>query len=116
MSYPCISFFRLFINQTKKFDRLQPYLNPQPLSSLTFTKPFDKTGQMVEICYEYLSVWCIDWFFLSCHIRIWRKSTLYSAWMSSNPSLKIGMISETEVITTELEPTTNYFANDNSTI
>ena len=33
--------------------------NPEPLSSETNTQPFGQTGQMIELCSEYLSVWCI---------------------------------------------------------
>ena len=34
-------------------------LNPEPLSSETDTQPFGQTGQMIELCSEYLSVRCI---------------------------------------------------------
>ena len=33
--------------------------NPQPLSSETNTQPFSQTGQMIELCSEYLLVWCM---------------------------------------------------------
>ena len=33
--------------------------NRKPLSSLTNTQRFSKTGQMIELCCEYLSVRCI---------------------------------------------------------
>ena len=42
-----------------KFKWLQLDLTPQPLSSKTNTQPFNQTGQMVELCCEYLSVRCI---------------------------------------------------------
>ena len=42
-----------------KFKWLQLDSNPQPLSSSTNTQPFSQTGQMIELCCEYLSVRCI---------------------------------------------------------
>ena len=38
---------------------LQRDSNPQPLSSQTNTQPCGQTGQMIELCCEYLSVRCI---------------------------------------------------------
>ena len=34
--------------------------NPQSISLLTRIIPFSQTGQMVELCCDNLSVWCID--------------------------------------------------------
>ena len=39
-----------------KFKWLQRNMNPWPLSSKTNTQPFRQTGQMIELCCEYLSV------------------------------------------------------------
>ena len=41
------------------FKWLQRDSNPQPLSSKMNTQPFSQIGQMIELCCEYLSVWCI---------------------------------------------------------
>ena len=37
---------------------LQRDSNPQPISLETNIQPFSQTGQMIEPCCEYLSVWC----------------------------------------------------------
>ena len=34
-------------------------LNSQPLISSTNTEPFSRTGKIIELCFEYLSVGCI---------------------------------------------------------
>ena len=47
------------------------------------TQPFSQTGQMIELCYEYLSIWCIWLYVIICHVRVseWIH-TLKFAWMS----------------------------------
>ena len=45
------------------------------------TEPCTQTGQMVELWCEYLSVWGIDWVFLSCHIRVASESALWD-WLN----------------------------------
>ena len=42
-----------------KFKWQQRETNPQPLSLWTNTQPFSQTGQMIELCCKYLSIWCI---------------------------------------------------------
>ena len=44
-----------------KWEQGEP--NPQLLSMLRNTKPFSETGQMIELCYEYLPVRCI-WLYI----------------------------------------------------
>ena len=46
-------------NKLLFFQWLQRDLNSLQLSSLTNTQPFRQTGQMIELCYEYLPVWWI---------------------------------------------------------
>ena len=38
---------------------LQLDVNLEQIRSKTNTQPFSQTGQMIELCSEYLSVWCI---------------------------------------------------------
>ena len=45
----------LHLNQSP-LKRLKPHSNPEPLSSQTNTQPFGQTGQIIELCSEYLSV------------------------------------------------------------
>ena len=45
--------------QNMKFKWLQRDSNPRPFSSSTNTQPFCQTGQMIQLCCEYLSVRCI---------------------------------------------------------
>ena len=51
-----------------KFKWQQPDLNPQPLSSKTNTQQFSQTGQMIELCSNYLSIWCI-WLYVVIMLR-----------------------------------------------
>ena len=78
-----------------KIKWLQRDSNPQPLSSSTNTQPFGQTGQMTELCSEYLYLRCI-WlyvFFMSrTSLRVNPHSTV--AWMSRNSLLEAGAISE----------------------
>ena len=46
---------RSFENFIKNYQRQ----NYQPLSSEMNNQPFRQTGQMIELCYEYLSIRCI---------------------------------------------------------
>ena len=78
-----------------KIKWLQRDSNPQPLSSSTNTQSFDPTGQMIELCCEYLSVRCI-----SLYVFIMSRTSLRVnphsavAWMSRNSLLEAGAISE----------------------
>ena len=78
-----------------KIKWLQRDSNPQPLSSKTNTQPFAPTGQMIELCCEYLTVRCI-WLYVSImsgtSLRVNPHSTV--AWMSRNSLLEAGAISE----------------------
>ena len=56
--------------KAEEFKGWQLDSNPQPLSSQTNTRPFRKTGYMIELRCEYLSVLCIWLYFLSCHVRV----------------------------------------------
>ena len=82
--------------QNLKFKWLQLDTNPpQPVSSETNTQPFSQTRQMIELCCEYLSVWCIWLYFLimSCtRFRVNPHSIV--AWMSRNSLLEAGTKSE----------------------
>ena len=74
---------------------LQRESNPQPLSSSTNTQPFDPTGQMIELCCEYLSVrWiCLYVFIMSgTSLRVNPHSTV--AWMSRNSLIESDAICE----------------------
>ena len=78
-----------------KINWLQRDLNPQPLSSWTNTQPFGKTGQMIELCCEYLPVRCI-WLYVFIMSRTSFRVNPHSTvvWMSRNSLLKAGAISE----------------------
>ena len=54
--------------QEKKSKWLQLDSNPEPLSSYTNTHPSGQTGQMIELCSEYLSVRCI-WLYVLVMLR-----------------------------------------------
>ena len=53
-----------------KFKWLQRESNTAPLNSRTITQPLSQAGQIIQLCCEYLSVWCI-WL---CIIIMWRTS------------------------------------------
>ena len=74
---------------------LQLDSNPQPLSSLTNTQPFSQTGQMTELCCEYLSVRCI-WLYVFIMSRTRFSVNPHSivAWTSRNPLLEAGAKTE----------------------
>ena len=75
------------------FKWLQQDSNPQPLSSEMNTQPFSQTGQMIELCRENLSVWCIRLYVIS-------EFTVIVARMSRNSFLQTLAISEVQVNTT----------------
>ena len=68
-----------------KIKWLQRDSHPQPLSSQTNTQPFGQTGQMIELCCEYLSVRCI-WLYVFIMSRTSLRVNLHStvAWMTRN--------------------------------
>ena len=70
-------------------------LNPQPLSSKTNTQSFSQTGQMIELCFEYLSVRCI-WLYVIIMSRARFRVNLHSivAWVSRNSLFEAGPISD----------------------
>ena len=94
-----------------KINWMQRDSNPSPLSWKTNTQPFGQTGQMIELCCEYLPVRCI-WLYV--FIRVNPHSTV--AWMPRNSLLERDAISEDEVTAKGLEPRTTYFLNEHSTI
>ena len=60
----------VFCQVNHSFKWQQRDSNPQPLSSYTNIQPFSQTGQMIELCCDYLCVWCI-WLYviiMSCMI------------------------------------------------
>ena len=75
------------------FKWLQQDSNPQPLSSEMNTQPFSQTGQMIELCRENSSVWCIRLYVIS-------EFTVIVARMSRNSFLQTRAISEVQVNTT----------------
>ena len=58
---------------------LQLDSNPQPLSSYTDTQTFSQSGQMIELCCEYLSVQC-TWLYalIMSHMHFLSESTFYN--------------------------------------
>ena len=68
-----------------KIKWLQRDSNRQPLSSYTNTQPFGQTGQIIELCCEYLSVRSI-WLYLFIMSRTSFRVNPHStvAWMSRN--------------------------------
>ena len=67
--------------QNLKFKWLQLDSNPQLFSSWTDTQPFSQTGQMIELCCEYLSVRCI-WLYvlIMSHTCIWYFIPIFDVW------------------------------------
>ena len=61
-----------------KFKWLQLDLNSEPLSLSTNTKPFGQSGQMIELCSEYLSAQCIWLYVLVVSHICFRVSPRYS--------------------------------------
>ena len=86
---------------------LQWVSNPEPLSPLASTQPKGGTGQMLELCSDYLSVRCI-WLYILVMPRTRFRVHPHSifAWMSRNSLLEAGAKSEGEMTTTGLEPRT----------
>ena len=68
--------------QYLNFKWLQLELNPQSLSSKTNTQPFGQTGQMIELCCEYLSVQCIG-LYLPVMSRT-RSQWIYTLYLSES--------------------------------
>ena len=65
--------------------------NPEPLSSRTNTQSFDRTRQIIELCSEYLSVWCIWQYVLAIsRTRITVNPHSLITWKSRNSLLKTG--------------------------
>ena len=60
-----------------KFKWLQRDSKPQSLTSETNTRPFGPTGQMIELCCEYLSVRCI-WLYVLIMSRTCFRANLHS--------------------------------------
>ena len=83
---------------------LQLNSNPEPLSSETNTQPFGQTGQMLELCSEYLSVRCI-WLYILVMPRTLFRVNPHSifAWMSRNSLFKAAAKSADEVTATALK-------------
>ena len=90
-----------------KFKWLQLDSTPQPLNLQTNTQPFNQTGQMIELCCDYLSVLCI-WLYVLFMLRRRFIVNPHSivAWISRYFFLKRGAISEVKVTSTGLEPKT----------
>ena len=63
-----------------KFKWQQRDSNSQPLSSQTNTQPFSQTGQMIELCCEYLSVRCI-WLYVIIMSRTSFRVNPHSFWV-----------------------------------
>ena len=84
-------FFQFYLLQWLQLDS-----NPQPLG---------QTSQMIELCCEYLSVWCI-WLYVLVMSRTRFRVNPHSivSWMSRNSLLKAGVKSEVSVTATGLEP------------
>ena len=78
-----------------KIKWLQRDSNPQPLTSSKNTQPFGQTGQMIELCCEYLSVRCI-WLCVFIMSRTSLRVNPHSAvaWISRNSLHEAGAISE----------------------
>ena len=85
---------------------LQLDWNPQPLKSSMSTQLF---SWMIELCFEYLFVWCI-WLCVLIMSHMHFRVNLHSvvAWMPRNSLLETCAISEVQVITTGYKPTTTY--------
>ena len=78
-----------------KIKWMQRDSNPQPLSSSTNTQPFGLTGQMIELCFEYLSersIWLYVFITSRTSLRVNPHSTV--AWMSRNSLPEAGATSE----------------------
>ena len=81
------------------------------------TQPFGQTGQMIELCSEYLSVQCIWLNVLVMSLTDFRVNPhSVFAWMSRNSLLEADAKSEVLVTATGLERKTTWFVNEHSTI
>ena len=80
---------------------LQWNSNPQLLSSQTNTQPFSRTGQMIALCCEYLSVRCI-WLYVLIISSTRFRVNLHSIamWISRNSLLETGAISVRNMVIT----------------
>ena len=88
--------------QNLKFKWLQRDLNLQPLSSETTTELFSHTGQMIELCCEYLCVQSISLHLLIMSRTRFRMNLHFIvAWMSRNSLLETSAISEVLVSSKE---------------
>ena len=74
-------------------------------SSSTNTQPFSQTGQMIELCCEYLSVWYILTVCSLSHMHFRVNPHFIVAWMTKNSLLEAGTKLEVSVTTTGLKPT-----------
>ena len=74
---------------------LQRDSNPKPLRWNTNTQPFRQTDQMIELCCEQFSVWCI-WLYVAIMSRTNFRVNPHSilAWSSRNSLLGAGTILE----------------------
>ena len=67
---------------------------PTTTQLVEHTKPFSKTSQMIELCFEYLSVWCIwRYVLIMSHTRFSVNLHSVVAWMSRKSLLEIGATS-----------------------
>ena len=82
------------------------WAQPQPLSLQMNTQPFSRTGQMIELCFVHLSVWCI-WLYVLIMSQTRFKVNPQSivAWLSRNSLLETGVKSKFWVTATRLEST-----------
>ena len=81
------------------------------------TQPFRQTGQMIELCSEYLSVQCIWLNVLVMSLTDFRVNPhSVFAWMSRNSLLEADAKSVVLVTVTGLEPKTTWFVNEHWTI
>ena len=88
-----------------KFKWQQRDSNSQPFSSQTNTQSFSQTSQMIELCCEYLSVWCIWLYVVMSHTSFTVNLHSIVSWMSRNSFLEAGAISEVKVTATWFDHT-----------
>ena len=83
--YKCRIMHCLGSQTLPEYKWLQLNLNPEILSSWTNTQPFGQTGQVIELCSEYLSARCIWLYVLVMSRKRFRVNThSIVAWMSRN--------------------------------
>ena len=66
----------------------------QAIAKMTTTGLEPTTGQMIELCCEYLSVWCIWLYVLMSGTRFRVNPHSIVAWMPRNSLLEAGVKSE----------------------